>query len=328
MRASNGNGGMMGLAVATVSGGIGFLIADGLDRFLATYNPSGEGEKPKDKFTSDGAGTLANTLNIASAPDFMRVGAGAGAFAVPLIASMYTRGAVKRGMQGATIGSGISLIKMLWNGFIVPLLKPKETDALSLQKSYIARLYPAEVAASVSKAQKPVSTGALSGGDVGPFALAADSPYPNAAESLRVAAGLRGPGSDFPTVQNTWGTGDVDYTTAAQALYKSTGVVGEAGLSAGFFDMIKRAAPQMSSQAAKAVANQAARQVTLNCTTTGLRDDQSGVGADWEPGPPPLPGPGPQAPPGDDPAACGCIGDANPFLGFIGDAQEETLYSQ
>ena len=47
--------------------------------------------------------------------------------------------------------------------------------------------------------------------------------------------------------------------------------------------------------------------------------------APWEPGPPTSPGPGPQAKPHAD---CGCIGANNPFLGFIGDAEEkDTLYN-
>jgi hypothetical protein len=53
-----------------------------------------------------------------------------------------------------------------------------------------------------------------------------------------------------------------------------------------------------------------------------------GIGAAYMPGPPPGPGPGPQAQRGDDPAACGCIGDDNQFLGFVGDeATDGTLAS-
>jgi len=43
----------------------------------------------------------------------------------------------------------------------------------------------------------------------------------------------------------------------------------------------------------------------------------------WQPGPPSDVGPGPQAEPHTDPS-CGCIGDDNQYLGFVGDAQEES----
>lgn len=274
--------GVAEFAVTLVSGGIGFVLADGLDRFLATYNPSAEGEKPKDKFTSDGAGTLANTLNIASPPGIARIAAGVGMTALPAIGAMYTSGYVRRSLEGIAIGSGASFFKTLWNNVIMPYLKPKDVSAASLQKSYIARLYPAEVAACINRKQEQTAVsssggaGALSGapgvGDVGPFALQGPESYPSASEAL--AAGVRGtPGGNYPTVQNTWGTGEESYPTAAQALARQTGTTGAA----------------------------------------------------WEPGPPPLPGPGPQAAPGEDPA-CGCIGKGNQFLGFVGDAQEETLY--
>lgn len=97
------------------------------------------------------------------------------------------------------------------------------------------------------------------------------------------------PGNDYPTVQNTWGTGgDSDFPTAAQAMAKETGRVG-----------------------------------TPNAAGN---PGQPGVSADWAPGPPPLPGPGPQAAPGEDPS-CACLGDDNQFLGFIGDETSDTLYA-
>jgi hypothetical protein len=53
-----------------------------------------------------------------------------------------------------------------------------------------------------------------------------------------------------------------------------------------------------------------------------------GMGTPYMPGPPPGPGPGPQIERGADPAACGCIGDDNQFLGFVGDeAADGTLAS-
>ena len=357
------------MATVVVSAGIGFVLADGIDRLLATYNPAATEKPPKDKFTSDGAGTLANTLNVASAPNLMRVGAGVGLTAVPAVASMYVgKGFVKTGLQGLALGSGIKLFSTLWNNVLMPMLKPKDTSAAALQKSYIARLYPAEVAASINRknagdtkdAQIPVSSGgqagALSGAqgsvgqppDVGPFALSAESPYPDAAQALRREAGMGAtPGNDYPTVQNVWGTGgEGDFPTATQAMTEETGVIGEA-LGA-VFPQLPMAQLQKIARSVTAGAQAAAQKkgVVLKCVQTGgaLRDDASGVqGAPaasgnpgqpgvsqpngWEPGPPPLPGPGPQAAPGEDPA-CGCMGDGDQFLGFIGDEpSEEVLFS-
>jgi hypothetical protein len=44
-------------------------------------------------------------------------------------------------------------------------------------------------------------------------------------------------------------------------------------------------------------------------------------------GPPALPDPGPQInSPEHANASCGCIGNDNPYLGFVGDAEEEPLF--
>jgi hypothetical protein len=278
----------MGLAefgVAILSGGVGFILADGLDRFLATYDPAAA-EKPTDKFTSDGAGTLANTLNVASRPGLLRLGVGAGMVIAPAVGAAYTDGMFRSSLEGMTLGTGISFFKTLWNSFLMPLLIGKDTSVPTLQKSFIARLYPSEVAAAINLQQKQTAvsssgSGALSGppaqtgvgADVGPFALAADSPYPDAAQALRQQAGVQ----DYPTVQNTWGTGGPgnNYPTAAQAM--GTGA-----------------------------------------------DPSASAGIPYEPGPPAGPGPGPQARPHTDPA-CGCIGATDMYATFLGDAEETDL---
>lgn len=270
----------MSFGMSLVTGGVGFLLADGLDRFLATYNPSAT-EAPKDKFTSSGAGTLANTLNVASMPSLMRLGAGAGMVVVPAVSAMYVRNSAARtALEGVALGAGLSLLKTLFNNVLMPMLKPKNTA--ELPKSYIARLYPAEVAAAINLEQKQTAvsssgSGALSGADVGPFALQGDSPYPDAAQALRREAGVH---DQFPSLQNVWGTGGPGsgYPTAAQTMGTGHGNPGQPGVS-------------------------------------------------YAPGPPDGPGPGPQAKPHTDPS-CGCIGEANPFLGFVGDQQEsDQLYS-
>jgi hypothetical protein len=277
------------LTVAVVSSGLGFVLADALDRFLATYDPASP-TKPTDKFTSDGTGTLANTLNVASSPHWTRIAAGVGMTALPAIASMYGGPMVRSSLEGMAIGSGVKLFSLLWNNVLMPMLKPK--DPMAMQKSIIARLYPAEVAAALNMQSHTIAAppgtafGALSGAqetgvgapaDVGPFALSGDSPYADAAQALRQQAGVQ---DRYPSLENTWGTGGPgsDFPTAAQVM---------TGTAAG---------PQPI-----------ATEVTS-----------------YTPGPPPGPGPGPQAAPHTDPA-CGCIGENNQFLGFIGDAQEDSL---
>ena len=302
---SGGSGGMSGtqFAVAAVAGGAGYILADALDRFLATYDPAGTGERPKDKFTSDGAGTLANTLNLAATPNLYRIGAGIGMAALPAVASMFVKQPlVRSSLEGMAIGAGIKLLSTFWNNVVMGhLLAPKDTSVAGLQKSIIARLYPAEIAAGINQKQTPpnlnagqaTANGSLSGagvGDVGPFALQGSSEYPDAAQALRANAGLHG---EFPTMQNVWGTGGPSsYPSAQQALNARHGTIGADPVSVPA-PMAPVPAPQMSPTS-------------------------------YQPGPPDGPGPGPNAKPHAD---CGCIGDDNAFLGFVGDPGEDTLYN-
>lgn len=214
--ASRRSGGMNGVefALALVSSGLGYVLADGLDRFLATYDPQTT-ELPKDKFTSDGAGTLANTLNVASTPNMLRIAAGIGVAAAPAVGAMYAKNPlVRSSLEGAALGAGISIFKTVWNNVVMSqLLKPKDTSGLGMRASVIARLYPAEVAAAVNRANSlTTSTGTAFGAlsqapaDVGPFALSGDSAYPDAAQALqREAAGVQ---EQFPSLQNVWGTAE------------------------------------------------------------------------------------------------------------------------
>lgn len=241
MRAFTGGGMSIGSLVLTgVSGGVGFVLADGLDRLLATYDPAAT-ERPKDKFTSDGAGTLANTLNISSRPGLARAGAAIGVVAVPAVGAMFVKNRyAKTVLTAAAFGAGINGFKLLFNTVVMPMLRPKDATPAELQKSYVARLYPSEVAAAINGAKKNSdgterapqlavsaggAAGALSGpGDVGPFAgLAGDPAYPSAAQVLN--RGVAGPGAEWPTAQQTLGTGE-QYPSAAQALYRKTGQVG------------------------------------------------------------------------------------------------------
>lgn len=226
MRAPMGSS-KMGIGSILLMGGslgTGFLIADGLDRLLATYNPA-DTEAPKDKFRSDGAGTLANVLNVGSRPGLVRAGAAVGAIAVPAAGAYFLRNKMaKTVLTAAAFGAGVNALKLLVNNVVVPMLRPKDATVAELQKSYVARLYPAEVAAAINGAKKnpdgsertPQLTassgggaGALSGvpGDVGPFAGVGGpgADYPTAIQALN--RGVAGPGADYPTAQQVLGTG-------------------------------------------------------------------------------------------------------------------------
>ena len=224
------------LALAIGTGSLAYILANGLDRFLATYNPNGDPAKaPKHKFTSDGAGTLANALNLADHPSWIRIGAGVGMAAAPAVASAFVKHPLLRSsLEGAAVGASVQLVQMLWSNVLVPLFAPKSAD--QLKTSFIARLYPSEVAAHLNRSSSTTAfTGGtapgLSGapadapapgtvgqpsGDVGPFALQGPSSYPSAVEALRAyAAGVQGGheanrletgigGYYYPSVQEIW----------------------------------------------------------------------------------------------------------------------------
>lgn len=227
----------MDFGVTVLTTGAGFVLADGLDRFLATYDPSAA-ERPKDKFTSDGAGTQANVLNIARMPGWVRAGASVGMVAVPAVgASMIRNRTAKRALEGVALGAGINALKLLVTNVVMPLLIGKDAD---LKKNVIARLYPAEVAAKLNMdAQKGApgpysSAGVLSGQpDVGPFALSGDSPYASASDALRRAAGVSGdspyPNADQALRMRLGVNGDSPYPSAADDLRRRAGVGWEPG---------------------------------------------------------------------------------------------------
>lgn len=225
------------MAVGVISTGLGFVLADGVDRFLATYNPAATTAPPTDRFTSSGSGTLANTLNVAARPNWKRVAAGVGMFVAPAAGAYYIKQPmVRASMEGLAVGAGIAAFKTLWNNFFMPMLAPKDSSPAALQKSFIARLYPAEVASHINTAINPGATavassgsGALSGApqdanvgvsggsDVGPFALA-EPQFPTVQQQL--GAGDPDWGGQNPTVAQHWGTGrpGSDHPTMAQVL--------------------------------------------------------------------------------------------------------------
>lgn len=271
------------LAVATTTGAVGFIVADGLDRFLSSYNPSSTAPKPTDRFTSDGAGTLGNALNVASAPGALRIAAGIGMTAVPAVASTMVDDALgAAALEGVAIGAGVSTIKMLVQNLLLPMLVPKDATNTTLQRSYVARLYPASVAARLYRSQQPSTTGALSGADdPGPYAsqprymrllpihaLADSSPYMDTAQALQ--AGL----NDSSV-----------YPDSAEALLRQ-----QAGL--------RGSSPYPDSH--EALRRQA--------------------GVSYQPGPPDGPGPGPQDPRDHEDPDCGCAGSM--YDSFLGDAPD------
>lgn len=240
-RGSSGRGMYVAeMALAVGTGTLFFILADGLDRFLATYNPE-SAKPPTHKFTSDGAGTLANALNVASHPSWLRIGAGVGMAALPAIASVFTEHPLLRsGLEGAAVGASVKLLSTLWSNVLMPMFAPKDTSNDGLKKSFIARLYPSEVAAhlnmkSSTTAVTGVTTaGALSGApaeagvgqppaDVGPFALGYPSGWPTAVEALRDhAAGIAG-GHESNRLETGIGYGAGSYPSVAELWRQATG---------------------------------------------------------------------------------------------------------
>ena len=154
---------MMGgeLALAFISGGIGFAIADFLDRYLATYDPSAYqtagSTLPTGIFTG-GNGTQANTLNIASSPSMIRIGAGVGVTGLLFFGAHMAKGRfAKSALQGAALGAGIKLFSMLWNAYVIGnLLKPAAGVNPTTTSVLGLRLYPAEFTAQANLAASPV----------------------------------------------------------------------------------------------------------------------------------------------------------------------------
>jgi len=175
--------GNMALEVGTAAAA--YLVADAVDRFLATYDPAGA-QKPAHKFTSDGTGTLANALNVASPPDLLRYGSLGAMALLPLVGSLFIKKpAIRSSVEGMGVGAGIKLAATVWSNVLMPLLVGKDTSVPALQKSWIARLYPAEVSATLNMksgtaaVSSATKAGTLSDGpqagvgkDAGPFALA------------------------------------------------------------------------------------------------------------------------------------------------------------
>jgi hypothetical protein len=215
------------LALAFISGGLGFALADFADRYLATYDPSavaaGTTTAPTDRFTGGTNGTLANTLNIASPPSLLRIGVGVGITAVPALGQYLVKNSMgKAALQGMMLGAGIKLFSMLWNAYVMGnLLKPASTAQADMQKSLGARLYPAETVASQNLAASPVPYTAPTGlnapprngglparqqrpqaqrpqgmGDPGPFAVAQQ-----AAAQAAAPAGVSEPPADQPCTE-------------------------------------------------------------------------------------------------------------------------------
>jgi hypothetical protein len=317
------------LIVTGFTAAVGFAASDALDRFLATYSPSATGAPPTDKFTSTGAGTLANTLNVASAPNATRIAAGVAATALPAIGAAVTGEAA---LKGAALGAGIKLFSTIWSNVIMPLFTPKDTSVGSLQKNLFVRLYPAEVAAHINLHSSPPMTALTSSGS----GALSDSPaYPDVGQALRTGVSE----SQWPSLQNTWGTGGPhEYETAAQVLRR------RAGLGAGppaastttehIANAIEKAASVPPHQAATAAAAatssphdvHAALTTALPATHPAVVEQiakavephvrvMHGLPA-WQPGPPVGNGPGPQlqSHASDD---CGCLGD-DPTIGFAG----------
>lgn len=148
------------LAFSIGTGVLGYIGADLVDRFLATYDPAAYGASgaslPTDRFTG-GNGTQANTLNIAAQPSMLRLGAAIGMAALPLFgASMIKNSMAKSAAQGFGLGAAIKAGVLVWNGYIVPkvFMPPAGTNPTQTS-SFGLRVYPAELVAAENLAASP-----------------------------------------------------------------------------------------------------------------------------------------------------------------------------
>jgi len=309
--------------------------------------------------------------------------------------SAYTKNPMlRRSLEGIALGAGVSAIKLLWSNVLMPMLAPKDGDVEKLKANYIARLYPAEVAAKLNLATMS-TTGSLSGAsesgvgkpDVGPFALAGSSPYPDASQALRREAGIGGD-SPYPSAGQalTAGVGAMPYGSQPGVGYAYRRPAAPAvnqwrGMHPGYqrgAALSQRWGGAYQSQyqlptgyhhhhcmarARVAYPNYSDAQLHAFCQThpystqsylyeapqtvqygavSDPPDSPDPGGPGFTPaGPPPapqapvaavpMPDPvGPSVGPGPGPVPlnqeCGCIGDNNAYLGFIGDAEEKDLF--
>ena len=196
-------------ALAVISGGLGFALADFADRYLASWNPTVT-PAPTDRFTGGTNGTLANTLNVATLKTGSMTYRLAAAVGIPLLAGIGAY-VVKNPMgrsalQGLTLGAAISGFIKIWDTYVIGgLLMPAASDQATMQASLGARLYPAQIVAAQNLAQstvpytapqglnappaqlpqfRPASQGLAAPVDVGPFAQPAAAP---AAASMAVS---------------------------------------------------------------------------------------------------------------------------------------------
>lgn len=149
------------LALAFVTGGIGFAVTDLLDRYIATS-------------ATPAAGTVPNIVAIDAAPGITRILAQAGLTALPFIGAYFVKKPMGRAaLQGFGLGAGIHLVGQLIKSYV--MAKALANNATG------QRLYAEAIAAN--EAQAAGVTGYT--GATGAAALAA---Y----QALAPAAGVSG----------------------------------------------------------------------------------------------------------------------------------------
>lgn len=122
------------LALAFVTGGVGYALTDVLDRYLAT---------------SDKTDAATNAIVINSAPSLMRMAAQAGLAAAPFAGAYFVHQPMARAaLQGFGLGAGFHLVGQVLKTFVFGKLLKKEDDP----KAIGHRLYPDLPAESVQEA--------------------------------------------------------------------------------------------------------------------------------------------------------------------------------
>lgn len=150
---ANPVGNLRAFAVATGGIALGFILADGLDRFVATRKPTG-GVRA---YVGRDAATIIN-----SKPDSMRLAATALGTAAMMAASYYTsrrRPGVSYFFGGLAVGFGVKLLQQLANWYVMPaVFKVGDNKSEDTLANRLFSLEQKDVQDAVHKSYDPTTT--------------------------------------------------------------------------------------------------------------------------------------------------------------------------
>jgi hypothetical protein len=132
------------LALAFVSGGLGFVAGSMLDRYIATR----AGNTGVAGVTPGAGGTLSNGAAIAAAPGIMRILAQAALGAVFILPAHFVQQPMGRAaLQGASLGVGVRLAGQLLESYVIQKFFGLASDGVT-PTAFGARYYPIEIAST------------------------------------------------------------------------------------------------------------------------------------------------------------------------------------